>query len=67
MAGMKVAVLKETAPGETRVALTPETARKFIALGAEVAHEVDDALRAGDAGAHVSWRSRSRSTGTFSR
>ncbi len=36
---MRIAVLKETAPGETRVALTPETARKFIALGATVAVE----------------------------
>ncbi|MFC7537580.1 Re/Si-specific NAD(P)(+) transhydrogenase subunit alpha [Sphingomonas sp. GCM10030256] len=36
---MKIAVLKETAAGETRVAATPETAKKFIALGAEVAVE----------------------------
>jgi proton-translocating NAD(P)+ transhydrogenase subunit alpha len=36
---MKIAVVKETAPGETRVAATPETVRKFIALGAEVAVE----------------------------
>ncbi len=36
---MKIAVLKESATGETRVALTPETAKKFIALGAEVAVE----------------------------
>ncbi|WP_126176402.1 NAD(P) transhydrogenase subunit alpha [Tsuneonella rigui] len=36
---MRIAVLKETAPGETRVALTPETAKKFIALGATVAVE----------------------------
>jgi NAD(P) transhydrogenase subunit alpha len=36
---MKIAVLKETAPGETRVAAIPETVRKFIALGAEVAVE----------------------------
>ena len=36
---LRIAVLKETAPGETRVALTPETARKFIALGATVAVE----------------------------
>ena len=31
-----VACLKELAPGERRVALTPETARKFAALGATV-------------------------------
>ena len=36
---MKIAVLRETASGETRVAATPETAKKFIALGAEVAVE----------------------------
>ena len=36
---LRIAVLKETAPGETRVALTPETAKKFIALGASVAVE----------------------------
>ena len=36
---MKIAVLKEAAPGEQRVAATPETVRKFIALGAEVAVE----------------------------
>jgi H+-translocating NAD(P) transhydrogenase subunit alpha len=33
---VKIAVLKETAPGETRVAATPETVKKFIALGASV-------------------------------
>ena len=36
---MRIAVLKERAPGENRVALTPETAKKFIALGASVAVE----------------------------
>src|SRR5690348_14248957 len=35
---MKIAVLKEAA-GETRCAVIPETAKKFIALGAEVAVE----------------------------
>jgi hypothetical protein len=30
---MKIAVLKETADGERRVAATPETVKKFIALG----------------------------------
>jgi H+-translocating NAD(P) transhydrogenase subunit alpha len=39
MAGIRIAVVRETAPGETRVAATPETVRKFIALGAEVAVE----------------------------
>ena len=36
---MKIAVLKETAQGEKRVAATPETVKKFIALGASVAVE----------------------------
>lgn len=36
---MKIAALRETAEGERRVAATPETVRKFIALGVEVAVE----------------------------
>jgi NAD(P) transhydrogenase subunit alpha len=36
---MKIAVLREHADGERRVAATPETARKFIALGASMAIE----------------------------
>ena len=36
---MKIAILKETAPGETRCAAIPETVKKFTALGAEVAVE----------------------------
>ncbi|MEB3415440.1 Re/Si-specific NAD(P)(+) transhydrogenase subunit alpha [Alteriqipengyuania sp. WL0013] len=36
---MKIAVLKERAPGEHRVAATPETVKKFIALGADMAVE----------------------------
>ena len=36
---MKIAVLKERAAGESRVAATPETVKKFIALGAELAVE----------------------------
>ena len=35
----KIAVLKEVAPGETRVAASPETVKKFIGLGASVAVE----------------------------
>ena len=57
---MKIAVLKERAAGETRVAATPETVKKFIALGADVAVEegagehaaIPDAAFA-DAGASV--------------
>ena len=36
---MKIAVLKESEPGERRVAATPETVKKFVALGASVAVE----------------------------
>ena len=36
---MRIAVLRERAAGESRVAATPETVRKFIALGASVAIE----------------------------
>lgn len=36
---MRIAVLKERAAGESRVAATPETVKKFIALGAIVAVE----------------------------
>ena len=57
---MRIAVLKEREAGETRVALTPETAKKFIALGASVAVEEGAGLAASisdtdytDAGAEV--------------
>ncbi len=43
---MKLAVLKETAEAERRVAATPETVKKFIALGAEVAVEAGAGLTA---------------------
>ncbi|MGA9583444.1 MAG: Re/Si-specific NAD(P)(+) transhydrogenase subunit alpha [Allosphingosinicella sp.] len=43
---MKLAILKETAEAERRVAATPETAKKFIALGAEVAVEAGAGLTA---------------------
>ncbi len=36
---MQIAILRERAPGETRVAATPETVRKFAALGATLAVE----------------------------
>ncbi len=36
---MKIAVLKETRDGETRVAASPETVKKYAALGAEVVVE----------------------------
>jgi NAD(P) transhydrogenase subunit alpha len=57
---LRIAVLKERAPGESRVAATPETVKKFAALGASVAVEegagsgasiADEAYR--EAGAEV--------------
>jgi NAD(P) transhydrogenase subunit alpha len=36
---VKIAILREGAPGERRVAGTPETVKKFIALGAQLAVE----------------------------
>ena len=61
---MKIAVLRETAPGERRVAATPETVKKFIGLGATVAVEEGAGLGASiadaayaEAGASVSARS----------
>ncbi|MGE0046587.1 MAG: NAD(P)(+) transhydrogenase (Re/Si-specific) subunit alpha, partial [Hyphomonadaceae bacterium] len=36
---MRIAVLRERAPGETRVAATPDTAKKIIALGHQVVVE----------------------------
>ena len=44
--GLRIAVLKERAAGETRVAATPETVKKFIALGAVVAVEAGAGLTA---------------------
>jgi len=43
---VKLAVLKEQADGERRVAATPETVKKFIALGASVAVEAGAGLSA---------------------
>lgn len=42
----KIAVLKEVAAGETRVAASPETVKKFIGLGASVAIESGAGLTA---------------------
>ena len=44
---MKVAVIKETDPGEPRVAATPETVKKLIGLGAEVAVEPNAGVKSG--------------------
>ncbi len=44
---MRLAVLKERRPAETRVAATPETVKKFIGLGLSVAVEAGAGLAAG--------------------
>jgi NAD(P) transhydrogenase subunit alpha len=44
---MRIAVAAEADPSEPRVAGTPETVKKFIALGAEVAVEPGAGLRSG--------------------
>jgi NAD(P) transhydrogenase subunit alpha len=36
---MRIAVVKETAPGERRVALVPESCKKLIAAGYEISIE----------------------------
>ena len=36
---MKIAILRETTDYERRVSATPETVKKFIALGADIAVE----------------------------
>ena len=47
MAGaQRIAVLRERANGETRVAITPEAVKKFTALGAQVAIEAGAGLTA---------------------
>ncbi|RXR02080.1 NAD(P) transhydrogenase subunit alpha [Pseudoxanthomonas composti] len=43
----QVLVVRETAPGERRVAATPETVKKLVALGATVHVEADAGLSAG--------------------
>ncbi|GGE04377.1 NAD(P) transhydrogenase subunit alpha [Polymorphobacter glacialis] len=60
---MKIAVLRETADAEYRVAATPETIKKLIGLGAEVSVEAGAGVGAnisdaayGDAGARVADR-----------
>ncbi|MCX7359632.1 MAG: Re/Si-specific NAD(P)(+) transhydrogenase subunit alpha [Alphaproteobacteria bacterium] len=43
---MKISVLKESAPGETRVAATPETVKKIVGLGHTVTVEAGAGQRA---------------------
>ena len=38
---MRIFVPKETVPGEKRASVVPETAKKLVALGAEVGVEMD--------------------------
>ena len=46
MGGMRIAIVRETARGETRVAATPETIKKFAGLGASLAVEQGAGLAA---------------------
>jgi NAD(P) transhydrogenase subunit alpha len=48
---MNIAVLKETLPGEARVALVPESVRKLVALKASVSVENSAGIQAGSADA----------------
>jgi H+-translocating NAD(P) transhydrogenase subunit alpha len=48
---MRIAVPTETDPGEARVAATPETVKKFVALGVEVVIESGAGLKSGIADA----------------
>jgi len=57
---MKIAILKERRPHETRVAATPETVKKLRALGAEITIEAGAGTAAAytdqaylDAGANI--------------
>ena len=57
---MKIAVLKERRAGEPRVAATPDTVKKFVSAGHEVAVEADSGTLSGirdgdfaDAGAKI--------------
>ncbi len=60
---IKIAVLKETALGETRVAASAETVKKFIALGASVA--VEAGAGAGAAFADADYVAAGASVGTL--
>ncbi len=42
---MKITVLKEAEAGETRIAATPETVKKFVAFGTSVAVEAGAGTR----------------------
>ena len=44
---MKIAIAAETDPAEPRVAGTPETVKKLVALGAQVAVERGAGIRSG--------------------
>ncbi len=61
---VKIAVLKEAAPGESRVAATPETVKKLIALGATIAIEAGAGLRAAVSDADYSAAGASVGTAT---
>ncbi len=64
---MKIAIARETEGGEPRVAATPDTVKKFKALGADIAIEPGAGVKSGildadyqAAGATVARRCRQR-------
>ena len=55
---MRIGVPKETAPGERRVALVPESCKKLMQAGYEVAIEAGAGETAGLSGRRLSRRGR---------
>ena len=53
---MRLAILKEAAVGETRVALLPDSVKKLIASGLEVVVEAGAGLKSGISNRHTSTR-----------
>ena len=60
---MRIAVAREADPAEDRVAATPDTVKKMIALGAEVAVEPGAGIKSGILGCGFHRRRRDRSAG----
>ena len=59
---MRIAVLKERAPGERRVAITPETVKKFASLGASL--HIEDGAGTGASISDEAYREAGAETGS---
>ena len=59
---MRIAVLKERAPGERRVAITPETVKKFASLGASL--HIEDGAGTGASITDEAYREAGAETGS---